>query len=155
MEQRKPIDYLCYCGLYCKMCSLIAIMPNEDRALLNTMKEDGWEVFGRYEYKGFETFWAILSKLSKTDTTSLLCRGGCGDPGCQIRKCARQKKLDVCAFCEEYPCSRLQELSNAYPFVLQNNDRIKEIGLEKWLVEQEHLVAKGINHRTLCAEANE
>ncbi len=149
MEQRQPKDYLCYCGLYCKMCSMIAITPKHAGTLLESLKEDGWENFGPYVYQGFDKFWEILNALSRTDITTTLCRGDCGNPDCEIRICARTKHLDVCALCDDYPCDKLQELSGCYPFILQNNDRIKVIGLEKWLLEQEKLVAEGLNNRIL------
>ncbi len=152
METRKPIDYLGYCGLYCKMCSLIATTPKQAKELFNTMKDDGWEHFGSYEFPEFNAFWEILKRLSRTDETSTLCRGDCGDPECKIRICARSKSLEVCSFCDCFPCTLLTDFTQRYPFILENGYRIKDIGLELWLTEQEALAAKGVTNRDLCSK---
>ncbi len=150
MEERKPLDYLCYCGLYCKLCSAIAITPKLADSLKKSMQEDGWEHYGSYVYEEFKAFWEVLQKMSQVDKTSTLCRGDCGDPDCKIRICARSKQIDVCAFCDEFPCPVLEKFAGGYQVVLTNNYRIREVGLDKWLQEQEALVAKGLTHRDLA-----
>ncbi|HOA29626.1 MAG: hypothetical protein KBB33_07995 [Candidatus Cloacimonetes bacterium] len=57
--------------------------------------------------------------------------------------------MDVCAFCDDFPCATLKILTNAYPFILKNNGRIREIGIEAWLREQDEHVANGVTHRSL------
>ncbi|MCK9332428.1 MAG: DUF3795 domain-containing protein [Candidatus Cloacimonetes bacterium] len=142
-------EYLCYCGLYCKMCSLVNGLPQQAQQLFETMKEDGWESFGKYEYPDFEAFWKVLDFLKHKDKTCALCQGGCGDPSCEIRICAQNKHLAVCAFCDEFPCAKLESLFKAYPFIMENNKRIRDIGIEAWLIEQDNLVAQGITNKSL------
>ena len=36
-------EYLCYCGLYCKMCSIVNGLPQAAGKLEGIMREDGWE----------------------------------------------------------------------------------------------------------------
>lgn len=142
-------DYLCYCGLYCKMCSIINGLPQAAQKLHEIMQEDGWEGYGSFIYPEFKDFWAVLSQVKDLDKSSELCQGGCGNPDCEIRKCAKSKGLEVCAFCEDFPCAALTAFTNAYPFILTNNERIREIGLEAWLMEQDNLVAQGVTHKSL------
>jgi len=60
---------------------------------------------------------------------------GC-DPNCPIRKCANEKNVQLCAFCEHFPC----EHSSYSERGLSNLERIKEVGLERWLKEEEEKV---------------
>ena len=130
-----------YCGLYCGLCSNIARTPKQAAALLDTMVKDGWEWWGTDEQKAFV---AELRKLTKIPEGFTGCRGGtCGDPGCVIRKCAAEKRVEICTHCEEYPCSRFDGLAKRYPTLLADGKRQKEIGLEKWIAEQEDRAKTG------------
>jgi len=131
------------------MCSIVNGLPQAASTLHQIIQEDGWEGFGRYVYPEFAVFWKVLAALKETDKTSSLCIGGCGNPDCQIRIFAKAKGLDVCAFCDEYPCAKLKAFTDAYPFILKINERIREIGITAWLVEQDDLVAKGVTHKSL------
>ena len=131
------LTYVTYCGLYCRLCSNLARMPQQSTALRETLKKAGWEYFGEYCLPHFKEFWEALTKLSQLDETCKGCRGGCGDPDCGIRKCAEVRKIDVCSSCTEYPCQLIVELSNRYPNLISDGERQKEIGLERWVREQE------------------
>lgn len=67
---RESKDYLCYCGLYCKMCSIINGLPQAARSLHQIMQEDGWEGFGSFMYPEFGDFWKVLAELKEMDNTS-------------------------------------------------------------------------------------
>lgn len=76
-----------------------------------------------------------------------------GCQGCRIqdKKCAwvkkdcvllRKKQIDFCFECEDFPCDNLKELDQRHVrddgvSLIGNLLRIKEIGVEKWLEEQE------------------
>ncbi len=146
---KEPRDYLACCGLYCKMCSLVNGMPEAGRALHTIMKDEGWESFGSYVYPEFEAFWKVLTEISVFDEISPLCQGGCGNPDCQIRICAKEKGIAACGLCADFPCSLFDDFTQQYPFIIENGYRIREIGIEAWLTEQEELVTKGITNREL------
>ncbi|MDP2173824.1 MAG: DUF3795 domain-containing protein [Candidatus Cloacimonadaceae bacterium] len=153
MTTKTAKDYLCYCGLNCRMCSIVATLPRLAGNLHQTLQEDGWEFYGSELFPEFPDFWKVLKSISELDQTSPFCRGGCGDPDCGIRKCAIAKDIDVCAFCVEFPCKQLTDFIRRYPFIVQNNHRIREIGIDAWLTEQEELAAKGITNRDLCIQS--
>ncbi|PKN75444.1 MAG: hypothetical protein CVU49_04060 [Candidatus Cloacimonetes bacterium HGW-Cloacimonetes-2] len=142
-------EYLCYCGLYCKMCSIVNGLPQAAGKLEGIMREDGWEYYGAQLYPEFDAFWSVLSELKQLDETSPLCKGGCGDPGCAIRACAISKELEVCALCDDFPCRLLKDFTARYPFLIENGERIRELGIETWLCEQDALVARGITNKSL------
>ena len=131
------LTYVTYCGLYCRLCAYLARVPRESLALRETLRRDGWEQFGEYLLPNFKEFWAALGELSQVDKTCKGCRGGCGDPDCGIRKCARERNVDVCSGCPEYPCQRIEGLARRYPNLIPDGRRQKDIGLDKWIQEQE------------------
>ena len=139
----QPKNYVCYCGLYCKLCTIVGAIPKQARALHHTMKRSGWEMWGSQVHKEFDDFWKVLQNLAQLDETCPLCEGGCGDPTCQIRGCAQEKGVRVCAQCSEFPCPLTDELSKRYDEIAINNARIREVGLEAWIAEQEALAAAG------------
>lgn len=81
--------------------------------------------------------------------------GACSTPGCKgckiidenhwsldckFIKCAKEKGIEACPFCSEYPCEDIMEFERDkyihHRTILPNGQRIKEIGLEAWLAEQ-------------------
>jgi len=117
------------------LCSNLARTPKQASALLDTLVKDGMEFWGNEDQKALLK---DLRKLTQIPEGFTGCRGGkCGDPGCEIRKCAGERKTDVCSSCAEYPCKRFDRLAKTYPTLLADGKRQKEIGLEKWIREQE------------------
>lgn len=78
-----------------------------------------------------------------------------GCKGCRIRNknCAfirrdcsqlTKKQLEYCHECEKFPCGKLERLDALYQErysvnLVANLERIKEIGVENWLLEQKNL----------------
>ena len=133
------LKYVTYCGLYCKHCVNFTRIPQQAKALFNTMKREGFEFFGPYQSPEFNDFWKHLKKLTRLDEENPGCRGGegCGDPNCKIRICAREKNIDICVYCDEYPCDKFDFLVKQYPALLGDGQKLKEMGIDDWLVEQE------------------
>jgi hypothetical protein len=138
------LKYVTYCGLYCKHCVNFARIPQQAKALYDTMKREGYEYFGPYESPEFNNFWKHLGKIATPDKDNLGCRtSGCGNPNCKIRICAREKKQDICVFCEEYPCCNFEFLIRQYPALLGDGEKLKEMGIDAWLEEQEERCKRG------------
>lgn len=132
-----------YCGLYCKLCATKSRIPQTATALRDTLAGDGWEDYGEYIVPDFMQFWATLNRLADFDKTCPDCRGGCGDPGCNIRKCATDREVELCPFCEQYPCKHISELAQRYPNLIGDGERLKKIGVEAWIEEQEERCRTG------------
>ncbi|MCF7794686.1 MAG: DUF3795 domain-containing protein [Candidatus Cloacimonetes bacterium] len=112
--------YDTYCGLYCGACEL-----------LNAFKD------GRQEEQ------AKIWKVDAEDIRCYGCKSGdlsswCNE--CEFKDCAISKNLEFCFECDDYPCQMLKDFQadNAvhHSSVFRGLDRIKEIGIEKWLTEQ-------------------
>jgi hypothetical protein len=130
------LEQVTYCGLYCGLCSHRNRIPERAKSLQSSMQKEGWNIWGR-EQPGFKEFWPFLSQLAKSEPLCS-CRGGqCGPPFCGIRKCAQKKGMEVCPFCDEYPCERIMGIAKGYPTMLSDAQRMKEKGLETWTKEQE------------------
>lgn len=59
---------------------------------------------------------------------------------CTFRKCATEKKVELCCYCDEYPCPPLQDFMNdEWPHhwtIKANLEQIKQDGILKWLTAQ-------------------
>lgn len=130
------LEQVTYCGLYCGLCSSKYRIPERARLLKDTMQKEGWDVWGK-ETPGFKEFWSFLSFLVESGANCSCRTGKCGPPFCTIRKCAPEKGLDVCVYCEDYPCDRILGIAKGYVTMLADGQRMKEIGLEAWIQEQE------------------
>ena len=131
-----------YCGLYCNLCSKRRRIPRQASALRASMANEGYEFWGQ-ELPGFNEFWGFLTGLCDPDKACPGCRQGGGPPFCGIRKCARQRGVEICAFCEEYPCKRVLEIAKGYPTLIADGQRMREIGIEAWIQEQEKRAGAG------------
>jgi hypothetical protein len=130
------LKFVTYCGLYCGLCAQRSRIPREANRLKESMVKEGYEFWGK-ELPKFKDFWTFLTDLSNPEKSCPGCRQDGGPPFCSIRKCARKSKLDVCVFCKEYPCKRLLGIAKGYPTLIADGKRMKEIGVEVWVKEQE------------------
>ncbi len=126
--------YITHCALYCGLCAQKGRIPETAETLLNTMKKEGYEYWGS-DIPGFDPFWRFLKELAIKNENN--CRdNNCGYPGCPIRKCAQEKKIDICIECDEYPCDHFDFLIKRYPHIIPGGKRMKEIGYDAWIEEQ-------------------
>ena len=59
---------------------------------------------------GFAEFWEFLEGLQARGGCPG-CRTGGGYPDCQIRACARQRNLNLCCHCSDFPCEHVEALA--------------------------------------------
>lgn len=132
------------CGLYCGLCAHRNQIPQRAKLLRETLHEEGWPSWYKYVdsmKETFPVFWDFLEGLVKLDCT---CRTGGGPPDCKIRTCAKEKAVDVCPLCTEYPCDLIEGLAEHYVMVIQDGKRLRKIGLKKWVEEQEERARRGV-----------
>jgi hypothetical protein len=131
-----------YCGLYCGLCSARCRIPRHSRELRDAMAKEGWAEWGT-NVPGFTGFWAFLGGIADGESNCSCRERDCGPPFCGIRKCARTRGVEVCAFCSEYPCHRILGLAKGYVMMLADGQRMREIGMDAWIAEQEARRASG------------
>ena len=143
MPNKNILRHVAYCSLYCGLCAHRNRIPQQAHQLQKSLHEEGMDDWYKYtEMKNtFPTFWQLLQKLVDFDCT---CRTGGGPPDCKIRQCAKQKGIEMCTQCREYPCKLIQNLAEHYPTLIQDGKRLQKIGLEKWVKEQDERAKRGV-----------
>lgn len=136
------LDFVTYCGLYCELCAQRGRIPRQAAELRASLSKEGIEYWGE-GLPGFKDFWAFLDRISDPDGSCPRCRQGGGPPFCGIRKCARERKIDVCVECSDYPCKRIDGIAKGYPTLIADGIRMKELGLDKWVAEQQERARTG------------
>jgi hypothetical protein len=112
--------------------------------LYTEMKKAGFESFINF-IPGGEAFWPFLKDMAERGVC-VSCREGSGNPGCAVRKCAREKNVEICALCENYPCDTFTAFFKAYPVLEQDNLLLREKGMDAWLELQGERRAKGFSY---------
>jgi hypothetical protein len=65
---------------------------------------------------------------------------------CRNRACAFEKGLKSCLLCDEYlECEYTVYQRDRYPFVVENLERVKEVGFDRYLEEEEEKAKAGVD----------
>ena len=139
----KKNDEYGICGVYCGQCpngnGRVSFMAMELKRLIDSTRY-GWvkDVVKSFDFdefrKGLEWF---------SDSQCPKCLNSGGAP-CQNRKCAPAKGLKSCLQCDDFPsCQNTVYQRETYPFVIDNFHRVKAIGFEKHLEEEEERAKAG------------
>lgn len=131
------LNLVTYCGLYCGLCSSRNKVPRQAAALLETMKKEGAEYWGGEIFPGFAEFWKLLERLTDPEKVCPGCKQGGGPAFCGIRKCARERKISTCPLCDDFPCDKIDMIAKGYVTIIPDGERIRKIGLDTWIQEQE------------------
>ena len=120
---------IAYCGLNCAKCDIYE--PGHG----NKKKRD--EILARLKQK--------RNRIFKPE--QIAC-GGCRGPlnahwdeDCKMMLCAKNKKIQYCFQCKEFPCSILKAFASDgvshHKKTVENLHRMKQIGVNAWIAEQE------------------
>jgi hypothetical protein len=74
------------------------------------------------------------------------CKEGSGNPGCAVRICAKEKGVEMCALCENYPCELFDKFYDGYPMLKHDNALLRDEGMEAWGKLQDERRAKGFTY---------
>ena len=123
LEDHRPDKKLAaVCGLFCPACTLyIGTMEDEPGRLEAVSKvyrtaPEVWECHG-----------------CRSEKRSYFCKNKC-----KMVDCAREKGIDFCVECDEYPCQELKEFKELRPHRIElwkNQQRIQDVGYETWYKE--------------------
>lgn len=125
------------CGVYCGQCpngnGRVKMTARELRRLIDTVRYD-WTEHVVKSFK-FQEFRKGLEWFANAQCPG--CLSGGGAP-CKNRKCAADRKLESCLLCGDYlTCKHTEYHREWYPFVVENYNRVKQVGFEKHLEEEE------------------
>lgn len=135
--------YTCYCGLYCGNCAVKVRVEPAAKVLFKEMKKLGFEDIMPFFPDG-EKFWSFLKNMS-TEGVCISCKAGSGNPTCKVRQCAKEKNVEMCAFCKSYPCEHFSEFFKGYSTLKTDNSILRNKGWESWGELQDERLAKGID----------
>ncbi len=136
--------YVCHCGLYCENCVTRATVVPAAKTLYREMKAAGFEDMIEMIPDG-GPFWSFLRYMAEVGTCES-CQAGSGNPGCEIRICARERGVEVCATCPDYPCERFSELFAGYPVLREDNALLRDQGMAAWADRQDRRRAEGFTY---------
>ena len=136
--------YICYCGLYCENCAVKAKIGPASENLYEEMKKAGFEEIISF-IPGGDGFWPFLKNMAAKGLCSSCVEGG-GNPRCAVRICAREKGVDMCALCGDYPCDTFTAFFEGYPTLKSDNVLLREKGMEAWAKLQDERRSNGFTY---------
>ena len=114
---------IAYCGLLCDQCPVLLATLEKDHARQLEMRESIIEMcFSQY---GIRLKIEDITDCDgcKANTGKLF--SGCWE--CKIRGCALNKKIENCAYCEEYVCDTLEKHFQQDPDAKRRLNRINMV----------------------------
>ena len=136
--------YACYCGLYCENCAVKAKVVPASKTLYEEMKKAGFEGI-IHMIPGGDGFWSFLKGMVDSGVC-ISCQDGSGNPGCAVRICAKEKGVEMCAFCDCYPCEKFVALFEGYPVLKHDNALLRDEGMDAWSKLQDERRARGFTY---------
>ncbi len=128
------LTLVAYCGSHCGLCTHRGQLRESARKFCESLRPERTDS-PHAAIPG--EFWSLLCSLAAGENQCACRKGSCGPPLCGIRRCAQRRGVDLCPYCDEYPCERIIECCKASPLLLACGMRIKAIGVEAWIKEQE------------------
>jgi len=137
--------FACYCGLCCLNCAVKVKVEPAAKVLYDEMKSAGFEEVIAF-IPGGEGFWPFLKAMADNGMC-ISCQDGGGDPGCAVRVCAREKGVEMCAFCTDYPCDKLNVFLCRNPVLENDNALLRDEGWDAWASLQERRLESGYTYQ--------
>jgi hypothetical protein len=144
MEYAEILKILAPCGLNCAKC--IGFADGEIKKQASDIKKllesfDSYaERFSHFlpVFKNYPSFKELLNHFAQADCSG--CRkGDCKYPNCGVAVCYKQKGVDFCFQCEEFPCNKTNFDSNLNERWIKMNTLMKQKGVETYFEETKNL----------------
>jgi len=140
MNYEEIKNFLAPCGLNCTKCQMygegdIKRHSKELQRLLGAFDRYA-ERFSKFLaiYQNYPAFKELLAHFSQANCRG--CRkGDCKYPNCGVSPCSRQKGVDFCFQCAEFPCEKTNFDPNLQERWIRMNRRMKELGVEAYYEE--------------------
>jgi len=141
MDERR-IKETAPCGISCYTCSAYKNGVIKECACTLSKSLEGFDKFAEKfssmnpELSNFEEFKNVLSHFSSGNCEG--CRNRLEDvPYCAIPSCIREKGIEFCSECKEFPCTKSGLFGELKDTWLKNTRKMKELGKEEYLYEIE------------------
>ena len=138
MKKKELLEKIAPCSLMCHTCSAY-----EHGVISGAAKQLSKYIEGVYEFYEkhspnelgrFKIFQEELAKYSEGKCSG--CRNrehhGCSIKECFIFDCTKERHIDYCGECAEFPCDKTQKIfeEEVYQQWLKGNQEIKSFGIE-------------------------
>jgi hypothetical protein len=122
-NEKMSSEIIAYCGQNCVNCKIYLATGETDLKKQRRMREQ----IAHYITKhfGIETRPEDITDCDGCTTKDGRLFSEC--QMCQIRKCAREKGLENCAYCSEYSCEKLRKLFDSGSIEVDAKKRLDEI----------------------------
>ena len=138
------LNVLAPCGLNCAKCQAFAEgdikkHASELKRLLGSF-DNYAERFSKFlpVFKNYPAFKELLNHFAEANCKG--CRkGDCKYPNCGVASCYKQKGIDFCFQCDEFPCDKTNFDPNLRERWIKMNTRMKETGIETYFEEVKNL----------------
>jgi hypothetical protein len=141
MEYKEILEHIAPCGLNCNKCvanskGKIKEHCSELLNLLGNFKNFA-ERFSTHQevYKNYPAFEEMLKHFDKAECNGCRIEGKCIFKSCGVAPCAKEKKVDFCFQCNEFPCDKTNFPPPLYERWIKMNNHMKEIGVEAYAEE--------------------
>lgn len=138
------LDLCSSCGYYCGACDIYnANIEHHAAGLKGIMDAYGFDFS---DIPGMTLsnpeFQAVLDNLVTYFRPGVSCREGCGAciHNCAVKRCVQERGVDTCAFCDQFPCEKLEGHGN---LALAGLKEQRELGLQAWADRMAAKVAAG------------
>ncbi len=131
MRRRLTVEsgwHLSVCGLNCNECDMYKASHGDEKC-----REEIAEWFKKKRN--------MTLKVEQIRCEG--CRGPIEDnwsSDCKMMKCAKEKNLDFCFQCEDFPCATVNDFASDgaahHKRTVENMKRAKIVGLNGWIAEQ-------------------
>jgi hypothetical protein len=140
MNKESNSDDPAPCGLSCRKC--FAFRKGEIGHHSRSLKDllGNFDVYAeRFSdflppFKDYPAFKRLLDFLASPDCEG--CRKGtCKWPDCGVQACFREKGVDFCFECDEFPCNKTNFDEHLQKRWIRMQTRMKEIGVSAYIEE--------------------
>ncbi|NIQ05751.1 MAG: DUF3795 domain-containing protein [Candidatus Korarchaeota archaeon] len=144
MKYDAIMDVLAPCGLNCQKCfanSRGEIKRHSTELQKRLGSFDTYaERFSNFlpVFKNYPSFKELLAHFTQGDCDG--CRSGtCEYPNCGVFTCYKEKGVDFCFQCDEFPCDNTNFDPHLKRRWIQMNNRMKDIGVDAYFEETKDL----------------
>ena len=140
MDEKEILKDIAPCGLSCRKCFAFKAgdIGKHSRTLRDSLGNfDVYaERFSNFlpQFGDYAAFKSLLTYLASPDCEG--CRmGTCKWPDCDVQACFREKGVNFCFECDEFPCEKTNFDQHLKQRWIQMQERIKEIGVAAYYEE--------------------
>jgi len=129
-----------YCGGFCGACGMYkgriwAMVAQDFKEIIEVTGFAEWvPKFEKIDFN-FSDFLKGLEYFANERTgpyCKFPCKEGGGAP-CKVRPCAKERGIEICFECKDFPCEHFAWILKNHPDKLEDCKRFKKIGLEGWI----------------------